>query len=161
MRSIIGLVLSEDVLEPTIIRLKGAGITEEQISIVSNPNAINKLFECDPTCVIKNYTIWGAAIGMGVYAIYGTAAALCECNLMHFGQEYGVLAFLGSLMAGAFVGGIIGALAGIGEADKDKHLYIQGTRLGGKVIAVQVDIENAERVKDLLAMENIRGVKAL
>lgn len=161
MRSIIGLMLSEEVVAPTIVRLKRAGITEERISILSHPNTIYELVGCAPACVIKNYTAWGATIGVGIYAVYGVAASMCECSLMHFGQEYGVLVFLGSLLAGTFVGGIIGALVGVGEAEKGTHLYIQGTRLGGKVISVRVDDENAESVKHILAMENVRGVKAL
>jgi hypothetical protein len=161
MKSIIGLFGRDIGVDPTIQRLKQAGVPDERIDIISNPSTVNKLLGCDSACVIKNYTLWGAAIGIGIYAIFGIVAAMCECSLLQFGQEYGVGAFIGSLLAGTLVGGVIGVLVGAGEADKDTHLYVQGIRLGGKVIAVQVADEEADRVKNILAMENVRGVRSL
>jgi hypothetical protein len=161
MRSIIGLFISEAVVEPTIVRLKEAGIAGEQISILSNPKTINALLGCDPACVIKNYTAWGVVIGIGVYAIFGAAAAICQCNLMQYGQVYGIGAFLGAVLAGTFVGGIIGVLVGAGEAEKDTHLYVQGIRTGGKVITIKVLDEDVDRIQYILAMENVTGVKVL
>jgi hypothetical protein len=161
MRSIIGLFRSEAVVESTIGRLKEAGIAWDQISILSNPKTINALLGCDPACVIKNYTAWGVVIGIGIYAIFGAAAALCQCNLMQYGQVYGIGAFLGAVLAGTFVGGIIGVLVGVGVAEKDTHLYVQGVRLGGKVISIQVPEGDVDRVKHILTMENLTGVRAL
>jgi hypothetical protein len=161
MRSIIGLILRESAVDTAVERLEEAGISEEQISILSNPKTINALLGCDPACVIKNYTVWGAVIGIGIYAIFGMAAAICQCNLMQYGQEYGIGAFLGAVLAGTFVGGIIGVLVGSGEAEKDTHLYVQGIRLGGKVISIQVLEGDVDHVKHILAMENVTGVKAL
>ena len=161
MKSIIGLFRNEVPVYPALERLKEAGVAEEQISLISNPDSVNKLVGCDPVCVIKNYTIMGAAIGMGIYAIFGLVAGLCQCNLMHYGPIYGVGAFLGAVLAGTFVGGIIGVLVGAAEAEKDTQLYVQGIRLGGKMISIQVAEKDAERVKHILALENVTEVKAL
>jgi hypothetical protein len=161
MRPIIGLLKSEAIVDSTIVRIKEAGLSGERISIISNPKTINSLLGCGQACVIKDYTGLGAAIGIGIYAIFGLAAALCECNVMHYGQEYGAVVFIGSLLAGTLVGAIIGVLVGAGEAEKDTHFYVQGIRLGGRVLCIEVDDEDAERVKHILAMENVRGVKAL
>lgn len=86
MGSVIGLILREAAVDTAVERLKEAGIYEERISILSNPNTLNKLLGCDPACVIKNYTVWGTAIGIGIYAILGMAAAICQYNLMQYGQ---------------------------------------------------------------------------
>jgi len=161
MKSIIGLLNSEVIVDSTIVRIEEAGLAGERISIISNPKTINSLLGCDQVCVIKNYTVLGAAIGIGIYAAFGLTAALCECNMMHYGQEFGAVVFIGSLLAGTLVGGIIGVLVGAGEAEKDTHLYTQGIRLGGRVLCIEVDDEDAERVKHILAMENVSGVKAL
>lgn len=161
MNSIIGLFRSEAEVDPTIIRLKEAGIAEERISLTSNPKTISKLLGCNPTRMIKNYTILGAAIGIAIYAIFGVVAALCQCNLMQYGQEYGIGAFLGAVLAGTFVGSFIGILVGMGEAEKDTHLYVQGIRLGGKVISVQIPEVDVDHVKHILTMENVLGVKVL
>ena len=161
MKSIIGLFSYESAVNPAVERLKDAGIAGDQISILSNPKTIDELFGCDPVCVIKNYTVWGILIGIGTYAIFGAAAALCQCNLMQYGQVYGIGTFLGAILAGAFVGGVIGVLVGAGEAEKDTHLYVQGVHLGGRVISIQVPDENVEPVKQILAEENVTGVKVL
>ena len=161
MKTIIGLILSEATVDPTVERLKEAGLGMERISILSNPKAINKLIGCDPVCVIKNHAVAGIAIGIGIYAIFGAAAALCQCNLLQYGHEYGIGTFLGAVLAGAFVGAFIGILVGVDKAEKDTHLYLQGTRSGGKVISIHVLEEDAERVKRVLAVENVMGVKSL
>jgi hypothetical protein len=161
MESIIGLFNNDISVSPTLERLKEAGIAEERIRITSNPDSVNKLVDCDPACVIKNYTIIGAAIGMGIYAIFGLIAGLCQCNLMQYEQIYGIGAFLGAVLAGTFVGGIIGVLVGVGEAEEDTQLYVQGIRLGSKMISVQVGEDDAERVKQILTLGNVTDMKAL
>ncbi len=161
MKRVIGLFEREQAVSPAVERLKNAGIAGEEIQIVSNTNTVTELLGCDPACVIKNYTAWGVAIGVGIYAVFGLAAALCECGLMQFGREYGVGVFIGALLAGTLVGSAIGFLVGAGEAEKDTHLYVQGIRTGGKVIAIRVPDPDSDRVKNLLLMEHALGVKAL
>lgn len=161
MQSMIGLLSGDSAVRPAVERLQNSGIARERIRLLSDPTSINKLLRCDPSCVIKNYAVWGAAIGMGTYAIFGLAAALCQCNLMHYGQEYGIGTILGALLAGTFIGGFIGLLVGVAESEKDSHLYVQGVRLGGQVIAIQVADEEVERVRQILTMVNAHGLKIL
>jgi hypothetical protein len=161
MNSIIGLIRWNASVSPAVERVKEAGVADEQIQTISNPNIINNLLRCDPACVIRNYAVWGITIGFSVYAIFGIAAALCQCNILEYGREFGVGAFFGAILTGTFIGGIIGILVGAGEAEKDTHLYVQGVRLGGTVISVQVQDEDVERVKNILIMENVSGVKVL
>jgi hypothetical protein len=142
-------------------RLKEAGIAGERISIISSPKTINALLGCDPGCIIRNYSTWGIVVGIVVYAIFGAAAALCQCNIMQYGQEYGLGAFLGAVLAGAFVGGFIGILVGAGDAEMNTHLYLQGIRQGGKVIAIRALEDDTEFLKHTLALEDVTGVKAL
>jgi hypothetical protein len=159
MQSIIGLLDSTTPVESAVRKIKEAGISEDRIRVLSNPQSINKLFGCDPLCMVGNYAIVGAAISAGIYAIFGLAAAMCQCNLMHYGQGYGIGTLLGALLAGTFVGGVIGMLVGMDEAEKNSHLYVQGARLGGKVIAIQLSEDDIERVKIILVNENALGVK--
>jgi len=161
MNAIIGLFSSEEAVYPTVERLKEAGVADERISILSNPSSINQLLGCNTVCVIKNYAVSGAAIGMGIYAIFGVAAALCECNFLQFGQEFGIGTFLGAALAGTFVGGFLGILAGVGKSEEDSRLYSEGVRTGGKIISIQVLESDAERVKNILVLENATGVKML
>jgi len=160
MNSIIGLINRDMTVDPTLVQLKEAGIADERISVLSSPKAINSLIGCDPACVIVNYSVWGAAIGIGIYAVFGIAAALCQCVRMQFGIGYGIGAFIGAVLAGTLVGGVIGLLTGAAEAEKDTHLYLQGVRTGGKVISIQVPNEDVDRVKQILT-GNVLGVKVI
>jgi hypothetical protein len=161
MNSIIGLINRDMTVDPTLVQLKEAGIADERISVLSSPNSINRLIGCDSACVIKNYSAWGAAIGIGIYAVFGIVAAVCQCVRMQYGIGYGIGAFIGAVLAGTLVGGVIGVLAGAAEAEKDTHLYLQGVRTGGKVISIQVPNEDVDRVKQILTKGNVLGVKVI
>ena len=161
MKTIIGLLESEAAIDTSILHLKQAGINEKRISLLSTPKAIHQLLGCDPVCVVKNYTFYGAAIGVAIYAIFGLLAAACQCNLLQYGQEYGIGTFLGSVLAGIFVGGFLGLLVGAGEAEKDSHLYVHGILAGEKMISVEVEEEGFQQILQLLSAENILGLKVI
>lgn len=161
MKSIIGLFDCDVAVQPAVKRLKEAGIADERIQILSNTKTIHRMLGVDLIGTSMKYTLWGAGIGIGIYGICGLAAAFCECSLMHYGQEYGVFAFLGAVLAGTFIGGFIGIVVGAGEIEKDTYLYIRGVSFGGKVISIQVAESEAERVQSILAMENVMGIKVL
>jgi len=161
MSSIIGIIGSDAKADPVVIRLRQAGIPEERIKIVTNPRMVNQLLGHNPSTVIKHYAALGAAIGLGIYAIFGIFAAMCQCNLMQFGQAYGVGALLGALLAGVFVGGGIGVLVGAGVAEENTHAYVRGVMSGNRLISIQVAEEDAERVKHILAEEHAQEVQVL
>lgn len=161
MSIVIGLIGSEAAALSAVEKLKEAELSEAKINITANSKSVNELFGCDPACIVKNYAILGAAIGLGVYAVFGLAAALCQCNLMQFGQPYGFGALFGATLAGIFVGGGIGLMIGAGEAEKDTQRYVQGVRAGAKLISVQVPPEKAEQVKHLLVIQNVQDVLVL
>ena len=96
---------------------------------------------------------------MAVYGIFGFFAGQCQCNLLQFGRVYGLGTFIGGVLAGAFVGGAIGCLIGIAELEENDRLYIQGVRIGGKVVLIQTENRNSEKVKHILEQEHASGVK--
>jgi hypothetical protein len=161
MISVIGLFNEEGDAARSIQKLKDAGFSEDRISLITRENAIHKLLGCEPACVMRRYAAWGASIGIAIYATLGIFAGICQCNLLHLDPAYGIGTFLGGTLAGAFVGGALGCLVGAAEYEKDSHLYIQGARMGGRVIAIQADEEDAENVKLILEREKALGVKAL
>jgi hypothetical protein len=161
MKSIIGLFRGEDDPTQSVQRLKEAGLPEGRITIFTQENAIRKFLGCEPTCVVSRYAVWGASIGIAVYALFALFAGLCQCDLFHFDQAHGIATILGGILAGGFVGGALGLLVGAGEFEKDSHLYVQGARMGGSVIVVQASEEDADRLKLVLEQEKVLGVKAL
>lgn len=161
MVSVIGLLRGEDAVKRSTQRLKEAGLPEAGIIIFTQESAIRKLLGCEPICIISRYALWGASIGVAVYAIFALFAGLCQCNLFHFGQAYGIGTFLGGILAGAFVGGGMGCLVGAAEFEKDSQLYVQGARMGDRMIVIKAREEDADRVKLILEQEKALGVKAL
>ena len=161
MKSIIGLFTYGSKIENTVQKLHQAGIDAQQICIISNPGIISKLLGSKPSSTLQKFTLLGGALGIGVYTIFGIAAALCQCTNLQYGLAYGIGTFLGATLAGGLVGGAIGFLIGADEAEKDTHLYAQGIRLGGKVISIQVSDEEIDRVKQILALQDARGDKTL
>ena len=159
MKSIIGLLNNEGQVTQSTQDLKDVGIPDSCIFVSSEENVIQKLLGCDPICVISRYTGWGIAIGIAIYLPFALLAGMCQCNLMQFGQVYGLGAFLGGVLAGAFVGGGLGCLAGVAEFEQNSHLYVQGARMGSRVIVVQAREEEAQTVKRILIQERAAGVK--
>jgi len=152
MSSIIGLLRTDDDARRSIQKLKESGFPEDKIGIYTQESAIRKLLGCEPTYSVSRYVVWGASIGIAVYALFALFAGLCQCNLFQFGQGYGIATFLGGILAGAFVGGGLGCLVGAAEFEKDSHLYVQGARIGGRVIV---------NVKHILEQEKVSGVKVI
>jgi hypothetical protein len=162
MKSIIGMHRGEGDVARSIQRLKDVGLPEDNISVHTQVNAIQKILGCEPpNCVISRYAAWGASLGIAAYALPATLAGLCQCNLFHYGQAYGIGTFLGGILAGAFVGGGLGFFIGAAEFDKDSNLYVQGARMGGSLIVITVSEENTDRVKLVLEQEKASGVKVL
>jgi hypothetical protein len=161
MNPIIGLCERETAVSPTVERLKSAGIPAERIQVLSNAKTITSMLGINPIDTIKKYMIWGVAIGVGGYAIFGLLAAHCECQMMQYGQAYGIFALLGAIFAGTFLGGFLGFVVGAGEAETETHLYTQGVAYGGKVISVQAPEAEIEHVQDILAEENVLGIRVL
>jgi hypothetical protein len=161
MNAVIGLFRGEAQASRSIGSLREIGLGEGDIRLLSQEDAIRKLLGCAPTCIVPTYAVWGALIGVAIYAIFGLAAARCQCNLLGLRGVFGVGAFIGAVLAGAFVGGFLGFILGFAEFEEDSHLYVQGVRLGGRVIVVQAGEGEAEKVKRLLEGENASGVRTI
>lgn len=161
MKPIIGLFWREVDTSLAVKKLNEAGVVEDRISVLTQESAIRSLIGCEPTCVVSRYAAWGASFGIVIYGIFGLVAGWCQCNLLGFEQTFGVVAFLGAILAGAFIGGFLGGIVGMAEFEKDSHLYIQGARMGGRLIVVQASEEDAERVRFILEQDKASGVKSL
>ena len=161
MTSIIALFRGEDHLARSVNRLKEAGFSEDRLQVLNQENAILSLLGCDPKCTVSRYTALGACLGMAAYAIPALLAGLCQCQIFQYGQIYGLGAFAGGILAGAFIGGGLGLFYGVAESEKDSQLYVQGTRRGGRVIVIETQELEAENVKEILEQEKACGVKTL
>jgi hypothetical protein len=161
MKPLIGLFGRGVDTTQTINRLKQVGIGEDKINFLTQESAIRRLLGCEPRGLVSRYIAWGAFFGIAIYGIFGLVASFCQCNLLHFEHNFGIGTILALTLGGAFVGGIIGCLIGAAESEKDSHLYVQGARIGGRVIVVQTGEEDFENVKLILEQANVSGVRPL
>lgn len=161
MNTIIGLLPSQSDPISEIEKLVDTGIPEEDVSVLTQEKAIREILGCDPICTIRYYAIWGALIGGAIYSVFGILAAWCECNLFGFDQTNGLLTLMGGVLAGGFVGGVLGAIIGLGKSEENTHLYTQGARMGNRVIVLRTESGNVEKAKTMLSQLGCIGVRMI
>lgn len=161
MNTIIGLLPSQSDPISEIEKLVDTGIPEEDVSVLTQEKAIREILGCDPICTIRYYAIWGALIGGAIYSVFGILAAWCECNLFGFDQANGLLTLMGGVLAGGFVGGVLGAIIGLGKSEENTHLYTQGARMGNRVIVLRTESGNVEKAKTMLSQLGCIGVRMI
>jgi hypothetical protein len=161
MASVIALIKGDEHLARLVQRLKEAGFSEDRIRVLNQEKAILRVLDCDPKCTVSRYAALGAFLGVAAYAIPALLAGLCQCNLFHFDQVYGVGTFAGGILSGIFIGGVLGVFYGAAEFEKDSHIFVQGTRIGGSVIVIQTSEAEVENLRYILEQEKASGVKTL
>jgi hypothetical protein len=161
MKSVIGVVTHKEDVESVVQELREAGFAEDRISILNTQNAVRQILNCQPYCEVPRHAFLGTAIGMAAYATSAILASWCQCNLFGYERAYGTGTFLGGILAGAFIGGFLGIILGIAQSEGDSHLYVQGVRMGGKLISIEAREEEIESIKHILKQASALGVKAL
>jgi hypothetical protein len=161
MKSIIGMLTQESDVMSAVQELREAGFNEGRISILDSETTVRKILNCQPYCAVPKFAFLGTVLGMAAYTTSAILASWCQCNLFGYEGALGTGTFLGGILAGAFIGGVIGIILGAAESEGDTHLYIQRVRMGGKLIAIQVQEEETESVKHILEQVRASGVKAL
>ncbi|HEX8231942.1 MAG TPA: hypothetical protein VF559_01170 [Caulobacteraceae bacterium] len=88
----------------------------------------------------------GLLAGLGMLAIPGigpvAAAGWLTSTLIGAGA---------GAAAGGVTGGLIGALTNAGVSEDDAHVYAEGVRRGGALVAVRVDEEYADQAEQILS----------
>lgn len=138
--------------------LKAAGISDSDISIVSN-NSDGRHKDDDSGAAE------GAGTGAGIGAAVGGAGGLLTgLGIMAIPGVGPVVAagWLAATAAGALAGavvggaagGLIGALADSGVDERDAHVYAEGVRRGGTLVTTKVDESRAAEAEAILQRSN-------
>ncbi len=161
MNTVIGLLPTQRDPITEVEKLVDAGIPEADVSVLTQEKAIREILGCDPICTIRYYAVWGALIGGTIYSAFGILAAWCECNLFGFNQANGVLTLMGGVLAGGFVGGVLGAIIGLGKSEENTHLYTQGARMGNRVLVLRIESGDVEEAVTKLRQTGCVGVRLI
>ncbi|NEI73216.1 hypothetical protein GR212_27040 [Rhizobium lusitanum] len=161
MRIVSGLYDSYDDARTVVKALENAGISSDQISIVSRKDGKEKVEGQG------NDAAEGAGAGAGIGAVAGGAGGLLAGLGMLAIPGVGPVVAAGWLaataagaVAGAVVGGaaggIVGALIASGVPEKDAHMYAEGVRRGGSVVTAKVEDDKIVTAQTVL--NNSRAV---
>ena len=144
-------------------QLKAAGISDSDISIVSNNadgrhKGDNDVAEDAGTGAGIGAAVGGVGgllTGLGIMAIPGVGPVVAAGWLA--ATAAGAVA--GTVVGGA-AGGIIGALTDSGVDERDAHVYAEGVRRGGTLVTAKVDESRAAEAEAILKRSNWVDVPA-
>jgi hypothetical protein len=154
-----------------VVGLQAAGIAVAETSVISNNSdnwyrtgqaanvvALRKQGESGDAAAIGKFE--GAAVGVAIGATAATAASLVTMlALPGVGAVVGagwLAALLGSMAIRGATGGLLGALTNAGISGEDAHVFVEGVRRGGTLVATRVSPTDVPRVE---AMMNHSAVK--
>lgn len=154
-----------------VIGLQAAGIALAETGVISNNSdswyrtgqaanvvAVRKQGASGDAAAVGKFE--GAAVGVAIGATAATAASLVTLlALPGVGAVVGagwLAALLGSLAIGGATGGLLGALTNAGISEEDAHVFVEGVRRGGTLVAARVSPTDVPRVE---AMMNQSAVK--
>ena len=143
MRTITGLYDSYEDAREAVKALENAGVPSDHISIISNMDGKEDIEGQG------NNAAEGAGTGAGIGAVAGGAGGLLTGLGMMAIPGVGPVVAAGWLaatavgavagaVAGGAVGGIVGAMIESGVKEEDAHVYAEGVRRGGAVVAAKV-----------------------
>jgi len=154
-----------------VIGLQAAGIAPTETSVVSNNSdswyrtghaanrvALRKQGTSENAAAIGKFE--GAAVGLAIGATAATAASLVTMLVLPgVGAVVGagwLAALLGSMAIGGATGGLLGTLTNAGISEEDAHVFVEGVRRGGTLVAARVSPTDVARIE---AMMNQSAVK--
>jgi len=141
VKTVAALFKDMDSAQAAVAELEAAGVASDTISLISNQSS-NLTTDLDPV----ESSIGGSAIGAAGGGALGLAAGIVMTPV----AGLGILAVLGwaatalaGASAGVVAGGTAASLADIwrtsGSPEDESHLYTEGLRAGGTLVAVRVE----------------------
>lgn len=156
MKTITGLYDSYDDARTAVKALEDAGVSSDHISIVYYKDGKEELEGQG------NNAAEGAGVGAGLGAVAGGAGGLLTgLGIMAIPGVGPVVAAgwlaataagaLAGAVAGGAAGGLIGAMIESGVSEEDAHVYAEGIRRGGAVVAAKVEDDKVSAAQTILA----------
>jgi len=135
--------------------LESAGIPEDDVSLIANNSS--QWFDRGSDNAGENTA---AGVGMGA-ALCGAGGLLTGLGLLAIpgvgpvvGAGWLAATAVGAAMGGV-AGGLLGALTDAGVSESDAHLYAEGVRRGGAVVAARVDDAQAAMAQSILGGDGV------
>lgn len=153
-KSIFGILHAREEAESIIERLKNAGFTSNDISMLFADTAGSKDFAHEHSTKAPEGTSTGGATGFVVGGVLGWLAGIGSLAIPGLGPFIAagpIMAALSGAAVGTAIGGIAGALIGMGIPEYEARRYESKVREGNILVSVHAENhEMAERARDIL-----------
>lgn len=149
-----GIYQSRATAEVAVDRLRSAGFSNDDVSVLMADNQGSKDFAAEKNTKAPEGAVTGVGVGgtvggtLGLLAGIGALAIPGVGPLIAAGPIMGALAGLG---VGGAVGGLVGALVGMGIPEYEAKRYEGRVKDGGILLSVHCDTsEEVSKAKDIL-----------
>lgn len=153
-KSIFGILHSREGAESIVERLKNAGFTSNDISMLFADTAGSKDFAHEHSTKAPEGTTTGGTTGFVVGGILGWLAGIGSLAIPGLGPFIAagpIMAALSGAAVGTAIGGIAGALVGMGIPEYEARRYESKVKEGNILISVHAENnEMAERAREIL-----------
>jgi hypothetical protein len=165
-RTIVALFDNFKDAQDALDHLLADGFPQKDVSIMVPENRVDRArYGAGNVIATTDYdNASGIATGAGTGAVIGGAAALIASltnvalpvigPVLAYGPISVVLATMLGAGAGAVAGGLVGALMELGVPEDEAHLYTEGIRRGGTLVAVRTSTDLAPRAASILDEHN-------
>jgi hypothetical protein len=154
-----------------IIELEVAGVPRSETGVISNnSDAWYRATESTNVVPLQKQSasgetapddkFEGAAIGAAIGATAATAASLVTMLMLPgIGAVVAagwLAAMLGSMAIGGMTGGLLGALTNAGISEDDAHVFVEGVRRGGTLVAARVSPADVLRIEPIMNRSTVK-----
>ncbi|MBY0307466.1 MAG: general stress protein [Phycisphaerales bacterium] len=160
--SVFGIGTSESQVRTAIDRLKAAGFSENDISVLFPDKSTTRDFAIKHNTKVGEGTaiggVTGGAAGMTVGLLAGLGA-LAIPGLGPFLAAGPIMAALAGGAAGSMAGGLVGALVGMGIPEFEAKRFEGKVKSGGILVSVHSEngdeTKNAKKILDEVGLEDV------
>jgi len=157
-KSVFGILKSRDQAENVVDRLKGAGFSNEDISVLFPDTSGTRDFAHEQETKAPEGATTGGTTGFIVGGVLGWLAGIGSLAIPGIGPFIAagpIMAALSGAAVGTAIGGIAGALIGMGIPEYEAKRYESKIKEGNILISIHADTsDEADRAKDLLESAN-------
>jgi len=153
-KSVFGILKSRQQAESVVDRLKGAGFSNEDISVLFPDTSGTKDFAYEQETKAPEGAATGVGTGFIVGGVLGWLAGIGSLAIPGIGPFIAagpIMAALSGAAVGAAIGGIAGALIGMGIPEYEAKRYESKLKEGGILISIHAgNSDEGDRAKDIL-----------
>jgi uncharacterized membrane protein len=157
-KSVFGILKSRDQAENLVDRLKGAGFSNEDISVLFPDTSGTRDFAHEQETKAPEGATTGGTTGFIVGGVLGWLAGIGSLAIPGIGPFIAagpIMAALSGAAVGTAIGGIAGALIGMGIPEYEAKRYESKIKEGNILVSVHAeDSDKADRAKDILEAAN-------